>query len=104
VAEGAGTGLSVVLSQSDDRAILTYSGAIPRLRYDQIDQRQLARARHLHVASYFLLDALRPDLPRLLATAKEAGLTTSLDTNWDPRGAWGQDLEHLLDQVDVLLP
>lgn len=108
VAEGSGTGLSVVLTQSDDRAILTYPGAIPQLRYQQVDQNYLARARHLHVSSYFLLDALRPELPRLFAAAKSAGTGTSLDTNWDPRGDWGlkseNAVENLLESVDVLLP
>ena len=51
------------------------------MRADQIDRAMLRRARHLHVGSYFLLDALRPDLPALYAEAHAAGLTTSLDTN-----------------------
>src|SRR6266540_6915390 len=46
------TGLSVILSRGSDRAILTYSGSIAALRYDEIDRRLLARARHLHVGSY----------------------------------------------------
>jgi sugar/nucleoside kinase (ribokinase family) len=41
----------------------------------------------------------------VLAAARAAGATTSLDTNWDPAGKWGD--EHLsasLAQTDVLLP
>ena len=98
------TGMSVVLSQPQDRAILTYPGAIPALRADQIDRAMLRRARHLHVGSYFLLDGLRPGLPGLYAEARGMGLTTSLDTNWDPGGTWDSGLEHVLPACDVLMP
>jgi sugar/nucleoside kinase (ribokinase family) len=87
VDERSHTGMSVILSQPEDRAILTYLGSIATLRAEWIDRSMLQRARHLHVGSYFLLDALRPDLPALYAEAHALGLTTSLDTNWDPSGA-----------------
>src|SRR5262249_42787804 len=66
----------------------------------------LARARHVHVSSYFLLErSLGPGLAGLLAAARAAGATTSLDTNWDPAGKWGDDRLHAaLAQTDVLLP
>ncbi len=98
------TGLSVILSQPHDRAILTHLGAIAALRAEQIDRALMGRARHLHVGSYFLLDALRPDLPALYSEAHGRGMTTSLDTNWDPSGAWDGGLPQLLRECDVLLP
>ena len=97
------TGLSVILAQpGGDRAILTYPGAIPLLTAEQVDLGLLQRARHVHVGSYFLQDGLRPGLPRLFARAREMGLTTSLDPNWDPRGVW--DVGEILPQCDVFLP
>lgn len=98
----AQTGLSVILSGPADRAILTYPGAIPLLRREQIDAAILTQARHLHVGGYFLLDNLRPDLPALFAEAQALGLTTSLDTNWDPREIW--DVAAILPHCDVFLP
>lgn len=96
------TGISIILSTPNDRAILTYPGTIPFLRRDQIDETLFLRARHLHIGSYFLLDALRPELPGLLRYAKGQGLTTSLDSNWDPSGKW--DLSPVLPHVDILFP
>lgn len=96
------TGLSVILAGPDDRAILTYPGAMPCLRIEQVDQSLLRKARHLHVGSYFLLDDLRPDLPRLFAMAKELGLSTSLDSNWDPSGIW--DVSAVLPHIDIFSP
>ena len=98
------TGMSVILSQPHDRAILTYPGAIGALRPEQVDRSLLRRARHLHVGSYYLLDALRPGLPSLYAEAHEAGMTTSLDTNWDPSGQWDGRLAEVLLHCDVFLP
>jgi sugar/nucleoside kinase (ribokinase family) len=98
------TGFSVILSQPHDRAILTHLGTIAALQAKQIDLTLLRRARHLHVGSYFLLDALRPDLPDLYVRAHRAGLTTSLDTNWDPRGDWDGGLARLLTECDIFLP
>lgn len=98
----AATGMSVILSQPHDRAILTFPGTMPLLRLEQIDETLLRRARHLHVGSYFLLDNLRPDLPELFDRAHTIGLTTSLDTNWDPGESW--DVARVLPYLDVFFP
>ena len=97
------TGFSVILSQPADRAILTYPGSIARLTLEDVDLDVLERARHLHVGGYFLLSALQPDLPELFGAAKARGLSTSLDTNWDPSGRWA-GLEALWPVCDVFLP
>ncbi len=101
---GLKTGLSVILSRGGDRAILTYAGSITRLRLEHLDLARLGRARHLHLAAYFLLEALRPDVPRLFAAARAAGLTTSLDTNYDPARRWDGGLDEVLRHTDLFLP
>ena len=98
------TGLSVILSRPTDRAILTHLGSIAALRFDEIDLNWLARARHLHLGSYYLLEALRPDVPKLFQEAKAQGLTISLDTNYDPKEQWTGGLREVLSQIDVFLP
>lgn len=97
------TGMSVILSTPGDRAILTVPGTIPTLRGDQVLAAVTAATTHLHVASYFLQPGLAADLPGVLAAARARGLTTSLDTNWDPAGSW-HGLTEVLAHVDVLLP
>jgi sugar/nucleoside kinase (ribokinase family) len=98
------TGLTVILSRIDDRAILTYPGSIAALRYAEIDRGLLARGRHVHLGSYFLLDALRPDVPRLFQDAHALGLSVSLDTNYDPQETWDGGLHETLRHVDIFLP
>jgi sugar/nucleoside kinase (ribokinase family) len=98
------TGLTVILSRGNDRAILTDVGAIGALRYGQIDLGLLDRARHLHLGAFYMLDALRPDVPALFAEARARGLTVSLDTNYDPAERWDGGLHAALRHVDLFLP
>ncbi|MBX3066569.1 MAG: carbohydrate kinase family protein [Anaerolineae bacterium] len=98
------TGLTVILSTGSDRAMLTYLGTIAALRYQQIDPKLLSRARHLHIGSYYLLDALRPEAARLYANAQSLGLTTSLDTNYDPTEQWQGYITDILKHTDIFLP
>jgi sugar/nucleoside kinase (ribokinase family) len=98
------TGITVVLSETADRAILTYLGTIGVMRGSLVDLDLLRSARHVHVSSFFLQTSLAPDIPTLFAQAHEAGATTSIDPNWDPAGTWDGGLDEILPFVDVLLP
>jgi sugar/nucleoside kinase (ribokinase family) len=98
------TGVTVVLSTPEDRAMLTAPGTVGDLRAEQVDAAMLASARHVHVSSYFLQRALAPGLPELLASVRRRGGTTSVDPNWDPSGRWGDEVVRLLTEVDVFLP
>lgn len=106
------TGLSVILSTPDDRAILTVPGTIPTLggeavlaALDAVPGQAGAPGgvTHVHVASYFLQPGLAAALPGVLAAARRRGVTTSLDTNWDPSGRW-LGLAAVLPHLDHLLP
>jgi sugar/nucleoside kinase (ribokinase family) len=102
----APTAMTVALSRGEDRAILTALGGAATLTAADVPARLLARARHVHVSSYFLLqDALGAGLAGLFEAARAGGATTSLDTNWDPAGRWGDDqLRAAMGQADLLLP
>jgi sugar/nucleoside kinase (ribokinase family) len=97
------TGLSVILNQQADRAILTHLGLIADLQASDIADALLSRSRHLHVASYFLQTKLQPGLPDLFRRARSLGLTTSLDTNYDPSEKWA-GFDELFPVTNVFLP
>lgn len=97
------TGISVILTRGGQRTILTYLGAMNALRAEGVPDELLSRTRHLHIASYFLQTSLQPGLPGLFRRARELGVTTSLDTNWDPGGSW-TGVHSLLPLTDVFLP
>lgn len=98
------TGLSVIFNKTSDRAILTYSGSIRELRASDIDMQLVRSARHLHIGSYYMLDHLRPDVPALFDAARAAGLTISIDTNYDPTEQWQGGIHDALRKADVFLP
>lgn len=101
---GRKTGITVILPQPEKRYILTYPGVMAEMRFEDLDLEQITAARHLHLSSYFLQTALRPRVADLFRHAKEAGLSTSLDTNDDPEDRWDRDVLEVLAWVDVLLP
>ena len=98
------TGATVVLNYEEDRAMVTHQGAMKHLGISDITPEILSTARHLHFSSYFLQPGFKDELPRLFKMAKEAGLTTSLDVQWDPDEVWALDLEKTLPFVDIFLP
>lgn len=95
------TGLSVNLSRGRDRAVLTYIGAINALKAEQISDELIKKTRHLHIASYFLQDNLRLGIKGLFNKSKKLGVSTSLDTNWDPARKWA-GINVILDVIDIL--
>ena len=104
VADDVHTGASVVLTDGRDRAILTTRGTIGAVTADDVPPDLLGGARHLHIGSWFLQDGLRPGAGGLLEGAREAGLTTSLDPNWDPSGDWDGGLLDALPFLDLVFP
>jgi sugar/nucleoside kinase (ribokinase family) len=99
------TGLTVCLPYPADRLLLTCKGTMTLNPADCIDAGLLRRARHVHVGSFFLQDQLRPQLAGLFAMARSLGLTTSLDTGWDPSEQWlSDDLRATLAHTSILFP
>ncbi len=98
------TGATIALSYGEDRAMITHQGAMKYLTLDDIDSDKLHQASHLHFSSYFLQPGLKGSLDVLFQRARQLGLTTSLDMQWDPAEEWDLDLNKTLPYVDVFLP
>jgi ribokinase len=96
------TGLSINLQRDDDRAILTDRGAIPALDVAAAVAAVERGVRHVHLASMFLIPALAAEGGALVAAARRAGATVSVDTNFDPAGQFAAP-EWLRD-ADVVMP
>lgn len=103
IAPGRSTGVTVVLSEPDDRAILTSLGTIEMMSADLVPADLLERAGHVHVASFYLQPLLMPGVRALFEAAHAHGATTSLDTNYDPSERWAS-VGDLLEVTDVFFP
>lgn len=104
ISETKGTGATIALNEKEERAAVTFPGTMSDFGIKQIDKTVFDKAGHLHVSSIFLQPEIRKDIVPLFSMAKEKGLTTSLDPQWDPAEKWDVDLLTLLNYVDVFLP
>lgn len=98
------TGVTISISSSSDRALLTFLGSIVALEARDVADDVLKDFRHLHVSSYYLQQKLRPGCRGLFARARRLGLTTSLDPGYDPSETWGSDLRETLEETDLFFP
>ena len=98
------TGATIVLNFGNDRAMVTHPGAMEELQVSDIKAEDLMSAKHMHVSSIFLQPGIKKDIVLLFQRAKNLGLTTSLDVQWDPEEKWDVDFKSLLPLVDVFLP
>ena len=103
-APGKLTGLTIILPQGKQRYILTYPGTMFEMSGNDVELDYVLSAKHLHVASYYLQKGIQTSLPKIFRTAKEAGLTTSLDTNDDPEDRWASGIDNVLEYTDVFFP
>lgn len=101
----APTAATVVLVNSrGDRQFLHRLGA-SRLAFERPTDftREICEGMsHYHLASLFVLPHVRRHGREMLRRAHAAGLSTSLDTNWDPEGEWMSALAPCLPLVDIL--
>ena len=97
------TGATVHLGTGEDRAMLTATGTIDRLRAEDVPREVLPHIRHIHAGSTAIQPRLRPGLPALYREARAAGVTSSFDTNWDPDRRW-EGIDPMLATTDVFLP
>jgi sugar/nucleoside kinase (ribokinase family) len=96
------TGVTIAISNTRDRALITFPGAIAGFSAKDCDTSLMKGQHHLHLTSYYLQRELKPSFPALFKQAKAEGLTTSFDPNSDPSRRWSRSINSLLKYVDVL--
>lgn len=98
------TGITVSISSTAERALVTYPGSIASLTLAHLADLTFTGDGHLHISSYYLQTGLRPGCRELFQRATAAGWTTSLDPGCDPDNRWDDDLHDTLREVDVFFP
>jgi sugar/nucleoside kinase (ribokinase family) len=101
---GGRTGICVVMSFPEDYAMVSFPGIRETFRLEEVDFDYVKTARHLHMSSFYIQPALRPEIPQLFRWARQAGLSTSLDPDNDPTGGWNGGMRGTLTNVDLFLP
>lgn len=98
------TGATLVMSYDEDRANLTYQGAMDHMGFDDLNPDIFRESRHIHISSVFMQSALKRDFSRIFEAAESGGVTLSMDTQWDPKEEWDFDCAAILPHVDVFMP
>ena len=83
-----GTGVTVNLIHCNNRTQVTYPGTIAAFDGASIDSSIVNEFDHLHFAGPYLQTKFRPHITRFLDLASEAGVSTSLDPQWDVTECW----------------
>ena len=96
------TSTVVLVQSSGNRTFLHRPGSSGDVLPEDVRFDDLAGFSHFHLANPFALPRLREEAGSILRRAKAAGLTTSLDTGWDARGAWMQVIGPCLPSVNLL--
>jgi sugar/nucleoside kinase (ribokinase family) len=97
--------VTVSLTSSKDRALVTYAGTCGSLDEMDIPVRDiLAWTRHIHIGSFFLQQHLAGMFISIFERARQCGVTTSLDAGWDPTGEWNRSIFDLLRYTDIFFP
>ncbi|MDZ7718298.1 MAG: carbohydrate kinase family protein [Balneolaceae bacterium] len=98
------TGATIILFIDDDRMMVTYPGSMEHLSVDEISNDILRSSKHIHTSAIFFQPLLKKELSQLFERAKNLGVSTSMDTQWDPNELWDVDLENILPNLDFFLP
>lgn len=98
------TGATICMNYGEDRANLTYQGAMDVMRFGDIDPEVFESAGHIHLSSLFMQSGLLQDIHKVLDMADTHGITVSLDTQWDPMETWNLDYASVLPKVTVFMP
>ena len=100
--EGTTSTAIVMVSSTGERSFYYTPGATATLSLDEVDLVPLESTERLHISGVMKLETL--DMAALLRRAKGAGLTTSLDVDYDPTGRWLEVVQPYLPYVDLFLP
>ncbi len=94
----------VLVNQDGARALLHRPGASQDAFADALEltPELIDGCDRFHLANVFALPALRPRASDLVARARQAGLSVSIDTGWDARGEWLGVLGPCLPHADLL--
>lgn len=98
------TGLTAILNYDQDRANVTYPGAMSIMGVKDIRPEVIAQAKHVHISSIFLQETLHKDIYEIVKLVKDNGATLSMDMQFDPEEKWDFDYKKILPLVDIFMP
>jgi sugar/nucleoside kinase (ribokinase family) len=82
------TGVTVNLVRAKTRTQVTYPGSLSLVDETETILRELDKYTHIHLSGLYGTKLFLPRVQEVLLAAKSAGITTSIDTQWDSSEEW----------------
>ncbi|MGY5846136.1 carbohydrate kinase family protein [Salegentibacter sp. HM20] len=98
------TGATLILNYEQDRANITYCGAMAEFIINDIPWDHIADFDHVHLSNFFVQEGIRDHIIPIFKKLKSCGVSTSLDIQWDVLERWDFDYKNCLAYVDFFLP
>ncbi|MEX0769452.1 MAG: carbohydrate kinase family protein [Balneolaceae bacterium] len=98
------TGATIIFNDHNESMKVTYPGSMEKMTVGEVPDELFKKSRHLHTSTIFFQPGIRKNLVGLFKKARDYGLTTSMDVQWDPEDKWDLDLPELLPVLDFFLP
>jgi len=97
------TGVTVNLIFGKTRTQVTYPGTIAAFNRSHLDFQALGRADHIHIGGPYMQTGFLPSVVEVLKFARDRGISTSLDPQWDGSEKW-EHLKEWLPLLDYFFP
>lgn len=97
-----GTGVSVALTNSNDRAFLTYEGTNALFDVEKIPDEVLNSAKHIHVLCY--APQKHEKYVNFFKRIKSLNKTASFDIGYDDTEEWSDKILEIVEIVDIFMP
>jgi sugar/nucleoside kinase (ribokinase family) len=95
----------IMIDDAGERTFIHYPGANGRVRPEELDMALIGSAKVFHFAGAQVMPGFDGEpAASVLKAAKEAGVTTCVDTVWDATGRWMQLMAPLFPYTDMFLP
>ncbi|MGD0725454.1 MAG: carbohydrate kinase family protein [Spirochaetia bacterium] len=92
------TGVTVNLVHHSTRTQITYPGTLTTVDETDAILQAMGSFSHIHLSGVYPLIRFLPRIRAVLLRARDAGVTSSLDTQWDQQETWN----HLSDWLPIL--
>lgn len=104
VENGKETGITITLSYEKDKSQISKLDLNKSLKINEISFDNPENLRHVHFASYYMMDNLKKSYVDIIKKIKEKfyNVTFSLDTNDDPEDMWGKEIYDIFKNIDIL--
>lgn len=100
--EDVKTGFSIALTNSKDRAFVTYNGTNALFDVTKISDEVIQSAKHLHVLCYH--PTKHDEYVAFFKRVKDLGRTVSFDLGYDDTEQWSSRINEIVEIVDVFMP